>query len=385
MDLIKKNITLFVVLGVALLVSIVLGFFVVQVSIKMKTHQADLLAQKDKIKKLIEERPAPLKGNLEAINSDIALFHLKVKEIHEIFGKPYRSAIQAFAAVLQVSEFSLYPKWRSAYEKEKETETAEQIFAKFIAEYDEQKDGQKIENATNAFKSVIEARTVEDLNRITVNQLIMAGLGLPRIMSAETCKTYMSQMDFRLNNLLKSKDIGLGRPIVVPEKTAIFNIYGDNMPLPEHIGLILKHYSLLEDLAFRLKATGIKGINSLAKTTLEGTESKGFLTLSYKMQLVGSMDSIRGLINNFQEAYKDNRIYIVRDIALKKEVDETKSVSGLKDIAPVVEKKPAQGEKGKKEKGEESYGVAVIGSSTDVVADIRIDYVIYVADEIRRK
>jgi hypothetical protein len=97
------------------------------------------------------------------------------------------------------------------------------------------------------------------------------------------------------------------------------------------------------------------------------------------------MDSIRGLINNFQEAYKDNRIYIVRDIALKKEVDETKSVSGLKDIAPVVEKKPAQGEKGKKEKGEESYGVAVIGSSTDVVADIRIDYVIYVADEIRRK
>ena len=387
MELIKKNIVLFVVLGVALLVSIVLVFFVFQVSMKMTKHQESLLTQKDKIKKLIEEKPSPLKGNLDAINADYALLQLKVQEIHQIFGKPYRSAIQAFAAALQVgenktpSEYTLYSKWRAAYEKEKRAETPEQIFLKFIGEYDEQ----KVDSAINAFKSTIEKSTVESLNQTNVNQLIIDGLGLPRTMSAEACKTYMSNMDLKLNNLLKSKDVGLGLPINVPEKSLIFNIYGDNMPLPEHIGLILKHYSLLEDLAYRMKVAGIKGINSLSKVTLEGTESRGFLTFSYKMQVIGSMDSIRALINTFQDAYKDNRIYIVRDISLKKEIDETKTIEGLKVTVPIVDKKSALTDKSKKDKGDESYGVAVIGTSSDVVADIRIDYVMYVADEIRRK
>ncbi|MFA6294032.1 MAG: hypothetical protein WC637_19745, partial [Victivallales bacterium] len=305
MELIKKNIVLFVVLGVALLVSIVLIFFVFQVSIKMTKHQESLLIQKDKIKKLIEEKPSPLKGNLEAINTDYGLLQLKVQEIHQVFGKPYRSAIQAFAAALQVNEYTLYSKWRAAYEKEKRAETPEQIFLKFIGEFD----GQKVDSAINAFKSTIEKSTVEGVNQSNINQLIMEGLGLPRTMSAEVCKTYMSNMDLKLNNLLKSKDVGLGLPINVPEKSLIFNIYGDNMPLPEHIGLILKHYSLLEDLAYRMKVAGIKGVNSLAKVTLEGSENRGFLTFSYKMQVVGTMESIRALINSCQDAYKDNRVY----------------------------------------------------------------------------
>jgi hypothetical protein len=379
MELIKKNIVLFAVLGISLLVSIVLIFFVFQVSIKMTKHQENLLAQKNKIKKLIEERPSPLKGNLDAINADYAQLQLKVQEIHQIFGKPYRSAIQAFAAALQVSEYTLYSKWRQAYEKERRIETPEQIFLKFIREYDEQ----KIDSAINAFKATIEKRTVEDLNQANINQLIMEGLGLPRTMSAEACKTYMSNMDLRLNNLLKSKDVGIGLPINVPDKTLIFNIYGDDMPLPEHIGFILKHYSLLEDLAYRMKAAGIKGVNSLSKVTLEGTESRGFLTFTYKMQVVSSMDSIRALINGFQDACKDNRIYIVRDISLKKEIDETKSADGLKVTVPIVDRRVGQVDKSRK--ADESYGVAVIGSSNDVIADLRIDYVIYVADEIRRK
>jgi hypothetical protein len=378
MELIKKNIVLFVVLGVALLFSVVLVFFVFNVSVRMAKHQENLLEQKNKIKKLIEEKPSPLKGNLDAINLDVGQLQMKVLESHQVFGKPYRFAIQAFAAALQESEYTLYSKWRAAYEKEKRTGTPEQFFSKFIGEYDEQ----KIDSAINAFKSAIEKNTVEDLYQANINQLIMEGVGLPRSMSAEACKTYMSNMELKLNKLLISKEVGLGLPIIVPEKSMIFNIYGDNMPLPEHIGLILRHYSLLEDIAYRMKAAGIKAINSLAKITLEGTENKGFLRFSYKMQVVSSMDSIRALINSFQDAYKDNRVYIVRDFSLKKAVDETKSIVAT---VPLVEKRLLPGEKSKKDKGDDAYGVALIGSSTDVIADIKIEYVIYVADEIRRK
>ena len=134
MELIKRNMVLFVVLGIALLVSIVLAFFVIQSWMSLKKHQADLLVQREKIKKLIEEKPAPLKGNLDAINSDIAMVQQKVNEIHLVFGKPYRSAIQAFAEALGVSENTLYSKWRIAYEREKKLGAPEQVFLKFMGD-----------------------------------------------------------------------------------------------------------------------------------------------------------------------------------------------------------------------------------------------------------
>jgi len=377
MELIKKNIVLFVVLGVALVVSIVLGIFVYQASMMMQEHQGKLLVQKDKIKNLIEEKPSPLKDNLDAIKLDTEQLQLKVQEIHQIFGKPYRAAIQAFAAALQVSEYVLYSEWRSAYNN-KNAETDEQVFLKFINQYEE-----KIDSAINAFKSTIEKRTVENLNRPNIDQLIMEGLGLPRTMSAEACKTYMSDMELRLNNLMKSRDVGLGLPIIFPESPSIFNVYGDNMPLREHLGLILKHYSLLEDLAYRMKAAGIKKVNTLARSSFEGIESNGFLTFTYDMQIVSSTDSIRNLINNFLDAYKDNRIYIVRDIILKKVVDETKSIR-LREVAPGEKGRTVEMPSAANEKADD-YGVVVIENSIDVVANIRVDYVIYIADEIGRK
>ncbi len=345
------------------------------------------MKQKELIKTLVEEKPAPLQANLNAINLDVEQVQKKVLEIHQVFGKPYRSAIGAFADSLQVNADDLYPKWKLTYEKEKNAETSdEQVFKKFIGEYDDL----KVDTAISAFKTNIEKRTVEDFSQENINQLIqvlMEGLGLPRTMSPEACKAYMSRMNIGLNNLLKSQDVGVGLPMIVPEKTEIFNVYGDRLPTPEHVGFILRHYNLIEDIAYRLKETGIKGISFLEKISLEGTEGEGYLTLSYKMEIVSPMASIRDLINSFQNAYKDNRIYIIRDITfLKKAVDEipTLTITIPDPQAPQTVKSP-ESEKGKKKKKDDSYGVPVIGDSTDVRAEIKIDYVIYIKDEIRRK
>jgi len=383
MELLKRNIVLFVVLAIALLVSIVLAFFVVQVSMSMKKYQAELVVERDKIKKLIEEKPAPLKGNLEAIKSDGILVQQKVTEMHMIFGKPLRSAIQAFADALEVNEINLYSKWRTAYEKGKKLGSNEAIFLSFMKEFDEQ----KIEDAVNAFKNTIEPKTVEDLGQSNLINLIMEGLGLPRTMSPEACTTYISNMDLKLTNLLKPGEGETCPPILVPSGASFFSIY-KGMPPVENIGLILKHYKLLEDLVFRMKESNIKEIRSLGKVELLGTEGKGFLTLSYKMQIVGPMDSIRSFINNLQDAYKQNRVYIVKDFSIKKAVDETKNLlAGVPTAAARTERlgPTVPGEKpAKKEKDDETYGGAVIGGSNDVVADIKFDYVIYVADEINR-
>ncbi len=456
MEIIKRNIVLFVVIGISLLVSIVLVFLVVQASMTLKNHQAELVVQKDKIKKLIEEKPAPLKGNLDAISSDITMAQQKVNEIHLLFGKPYRAAIQAFAEALGVSENTLYTKWRASYEKEKKIGSVEQIFLKFMgdvlndgkpkaevkvakkvegeakkpdtgtkkedkadadakkAEADAQKadadakkaeaeaqkveeDSTKVEAAVAAFKSTFEAHTLEELDQENLILLIIEGLGLSRTMSPEVCTAYVSNMDAKLNSFVKSSDNNTA-PMVIPDKTSMFTVI-KGMPQPERIPLILKHYKMIEDLVYRMKGTSIRGIVSLTAQSLDGVESRGFLTLTYKIQIVGSMNSIRDFINNLQDAYKENRVYIVKDLVLKKLVDEMKNLTatattGANATTPVAATAtlpagrpgiPTASEKAEKAKKDEAYGAPVIGSSSDVVADLKIDYVIYIADEIKKR
>ncbi|OGV37424.1 MAG: hypothetical protein A2X48_18780 [Lentisphaerae bacterium GWF2_49_21] len=438
MEIIKKNMVLFVVLGVSVLVSIILIFFVFRVSMTMKDYQAQLVVHRDKIKKLIEDKPAPLKANLDAINLDTNLVQNKVNEIHLIFGKPYRSAIQAFADALGVSETTLYAKWKASYDKEKKLGSVDQIFLKFMsdvvnegkpqpkadskapkvdfkpkadkkvdgekkaeedakkAEEDAKKaeeeakraedDAQKVDNALNAFKAVLEKRTIEDLDQRNLNLLIMEGLGFSRVMSPEVCTAYISSMDAKLNSLVLKADNNMST-LIVPQNTAMFTVL-KGMPTADRIPIIIKHYKLLEDIVYRLKETRVKGLNSLAPVSLEGVIRGGFMTLTYKMQIEGSMESTRNFINNLQDAYKENRVYIIRDLSLKQEKDEVKSLglgtaaAKATGTAPVI---PGDRQPRRTGGEDENYGATLIGGSNEIVTELKFDYVIYIADEVKVK
>lgn len=402
MELLKKKLLLVSVLLTALLISMTLLFLVLKKHRVIKQYQSKVSENREKIKKLIEDKDAPVKENLVNIEGDIVKIQRKVEEIHLIFGRPYRKAIQAFAEALSglepykkavqtfaealgVDEISLYKKWDKLYAKEKKTSHPEQIFEKFLSEFDQEKVGK----AKEAFKETFKKRSVEFFE--SIDEIIMEGLGLPISMTPEACKIYMARMEEALNGLLLSKEAGKGISITCDEK-GIFQVCPqDKMPDPFFIPYIIKHYKLIEDFIFRLKECGVTNLKSLSKVSeLDGTQDKGYLYLTYKAEIVGTQEAVRDLFNSLYNAYKDNRVYIIKNLKIEKAADEVKTL-----LEATVKIKTDSGDESAFKtalaipaaKAEDS-GLSqeeiklLLGTATEVKAEIKFDYVVYLGDKV---
>lgn len=383
MEIVKKNMLLVIVLSVSIVASIVLLVLVIKKHQVIKQYQDKVSENREKIKKLIEDRDAPVKENLINIEADTSKIQKKVEEIHLIFGRPYRKAIQAFAESLGVDELELYRSWNKIYAKEQKTSRAPQIFIKFIATFPEE----KVEEAKKAFTETFEKHSVEPFDNI--DDLIIEGLGSSRDITPEACKYYMSNMEAALNDLLTNPKIGKGVSIACEDKS-IFQVYSTrSMPVHEQIPYIMKHYKLLEDVIFRLKECGIMNIKSLSKVTeLEGNQDKGYLYLTYRIEIIGGQDSVRDFINSLYGAYVDNRVYILKNIKMEKIVDEVKDLKELKTHSKVDSGdesafKTAVAVPVKNEEAAEAAPEAVevlFGMANEIKAEIKFEYVIYLGD-----
>jgi PAB1-binding protein PBP1 len=116
--------------------------------------------------------------------------------------------------------------------------------------------------------------------------------------------------------------------------------------------------------------------------------------------IIGPQKNIRGFINELQEAYKDNRVYVVRDIVLEKLVDEIKnlndekpqkrSLSTQKRFSLEKKEENVESEEEKEKniplKRKKDYAIKILAFNDEtraVKATIEFDYVIYIGDEYR--
>jgi hypothetical protein len=108
---------------------------------------------------------------------------------------------------------------------------------------------------------------------------------------------------------------------------------------------------------------------------LTGKENRGFVTYSYEIKVVGSMEGIRKFLNSLNSAYSDYRVYNVRDIVLSREVESEQMSNILKEESSSLKE------------GQEvpdSYGMRVIGRDLNVTCKILVDYIMYVQDLLPR-
>jgi len=334
---------------------------------------------------------------VELIKADYEKISDKVIEINQIFGKPYRKALGSFASALGLEELELKKKWLKTYKKEiARGGHPSQIFIKFMGKYDRS----KTDKAALDFKKTVESRSVETINPANINDTIMEALGHPRQMSAEACKTYISNMREGVLEILcpKKRIPEEGEHILAlsdSTQNLSFGEFESRMPRADQTKYIVKHWKLLEDLAFRLKESKVKTISSISKTTLKGEEDNGYLYLNYGMAIEGPQETIRDFLNNLQSAYVDNRIYIIRDFKISKTID------GYENLAQAVEESTKNSASAKrtgdrrnprredeerelmeKNTAAKKFGSAVIGKSIDILLNIKFDYVIYIKDEI---
>lgn len=394
MEIIRKNLVLAIVLSITLVISLVLVFFVFKKLGTMKESQIKLEELRAKIVELIEEKPAPLKENLEAIDADSKKIEAEVREIQLIFGKPYRKAVQKFAETLGTDEITLHEEWHAFLQKEiKKGDLPGQIFTRFLKRFEKD----KVEQAKSVFGTTVRERSVETIPNLRMNlaidDYIMEALGSPRAISPESCKDFMSDMRIGLIKFLSSKETG--NVVILGKETENFSFgeYASKVPLPEDIPMIIRHWKLIEDMMFVLKESGIKRLNSIAKTNdLRGRENKDYLFLSYKIEIESPLESIKTFLNNLYGNFINNRVYIIRDLSLKKLTDE---VGGLvssqakltEDDSASTRNQAEESRAGKSASGGNKAniydGKVIMGLDCEVRAEIRLDYVIYTGDELK--
>jgi len=352
-DFLKKNIVLFVILILSFLFFVVLAILAFFEWNKLKTYQGNLIELREKVQKLNEQKPYPLKENLDNINNDEDFLSQKLTEINLLFGKPYQIALNEFIKTLEAEQeekkikVNILTEWREYFKKNfKKNEQPEKILKEFLLKnFSEEKINQALKN----FVAIAKTRTLEDINENNQYVFLLDAMCVPRMLSPDACKVYMLKTEEELLNFVKSTENG--HPISVDEKSNIFKVYEDSSKLPpiDFVPNIIKHYSLIEDLVARMKDVGIDSIKTLQKENgLEGTRDGNYLIFVYKMDLTASLDSIRKLINSMLEAYKDNRIYVIKSIALTKAFDEVKNKSSAEKQA----KLPAR--RGKEEESKDS-------------------------------
>ena len=390
MNIVKKNIVFVVTLTVTLIIAGVMFFFVVKATNKMKTSLDKVEKLRKQINELNEKSPAPLQENLDKITNDYTFMAKKVEELHPIFGVPYPNAIKVFAEKLGLSVKELKEKWRKIYRKEiKKGGDRELIFVNFFSQFD----SEKLNSAKLGFQNTVNKKSIEPINETNINNAIMEALGLPVKLDEISCTNYIKNMQRGIVDYMKTADKDGEIPFTfkdaVTEKLS-FERYDNAMPRPDEIPLIFKHWRMLEDMFKRLKSSKISHMESIKRDNLlKGSILfRKYQVFSYTIEIRGSLNSIRTFMNSMMDAYKDNKVYIIRSLSLKANDEASSILSGKKERAvrkPLrylrgrrkVEEKPKEPEKIK-------VNVPIIGVSNIVTATITFDYVIFIGNEIKK-
>lgn len=394
MNLIKKNIILVIVLSITLVLAGVMIFFVIQATGKMKKASASVEDLKKQINTLNQEKPAPLKENLERIKNDYKYVTQKVEDILPIFGTPYRKPLELFAKELGTTVPEIKKEWRKIYRTEiKKGGNRTLIWVKFLGKYD----SAKMDKATKVFANEINKTTWEKIDETNINGAIMEALGLPRKMDEISCKTYIRNMQIHVVEQMKKVKNKNEDPFVfkdekVAEKLS-FEKFEEAMPRPDEVPFIFKHWRMIQDLCKRMKAAKVEQLDEISRNNLlKGTlVSKKYLIFSYTLKIQGPLNSIRALLNNMMDAYKDDKVYIVKSLVLETH-DEAAGILGTKSTNQSssstsrrrgAARRPAVGEQPVEE--EKQVDVQILGVSNKVKAEIKFDYIVYIGNEIKGK
>ncbi len=390
MEFFKKNVLLTIVLAVAFILASGLLYMVFTEHSAMTKQMAQVEKIRLEIENLIKQSPAPVAENLEMIKADTEELKQKLKNVQGIFGKPYKVALQKFAQEFGVTEEQLNAEFREFWANEARPGTNRY---QLIIKFKKQLDRSKFSKAISLFAKQIQLQTVEPVDDSNIDDYLLVALGLPRTMSNVNCKTYMlSVMQPALSdNLIKAN--------VLHDKVAKFSFgeFETRMPLSDNIPVILRHGMMLDDLLKRIMSSKIEQIDAINKLNgLNGELSKDYLKFRYSLTVMGTQGSLRAFVNSLQNAYKDNRVYIIKDISLEKVIDGVKEITdtGARPVqraTPGLASRRTQEEKTAIEEAEKDkpywlksgYGLPVIGESSLCKLVIEFEYVIYVGDELK--
>ena len=418
-----KNRFLVIITVLTLIISLALVFFIYQTDMQRNSAIQDLENLKRKIQRLNYSRPSPTEENIKLINKDLEHVKLQTATLEEYFGQIYNNALNAFINKLESEEkiktlqknsikksvtanksaeaakktnldnkvvskrIEVDPivkeqflnSWKNFIEEQKKTdealETTEVLnnFRKF-KKYNED----KFNEAKKAFLDEYNKNTLEKVNDINIDDYILAALGFPLDFTRISCKKFVEDIKKAIEIKLKANKI-----LSNTDNLVLFDEF-TTIPNDDQIPYIIKYCRLYEDLFTRLADSKIEVLSLYKKLNgLRGTKKGDYLIYQYEIQFIASLNSARNFINSLQNAFQDNRIYIIKDISMnnissKAEKLQPENNYISKNIKSTKEKTDKQSSSVINETSQDNKQVVILLGTSDLVkVNIKFDYIIY--------
>ena len=88
----------------------------------------------------------------------------------------------------------------------------------------------------------------------------------------------------------------------------------------------IRHWDIISDIARRIVAAKINSVDEFSYVDLAGREENNCRYYTYTVAVSGSEKEIVDLVNRLSDAYKDNRMYVVKRFQIKKEEDQIQDI-----------------------------------------------------------
>ena len=316
---IKDNLVLLIVLSVAVIISLALLVLVVIEHSRMYNYFQQAEELRNQIGELIQQKPAPVKGNIEPIKQETALYRENTAQLQQFFGKVKEPALEAFAQVLGVKLPEFLEKFRTAWEEDSNRTALggrDRFYQRFKRDYP------NWNQAVAAFQKEYQKVTAEPLSSSNVDEVLMTALGLQRNMenSPETCMRYMWSMRSRMVDLFAENKVDL------QGEAASFGFDYKVAPLPEMVPDIVRNWQVIGDLATRIAKSGVSALYSFHIRNLASERVGDYVIYHYTFGVSGELNKIRAFVKALHEATRENRMYIVRSVFLYADSDGAQNV-----------------------------------------------------------
>lgn len=392
MDILKKNLVLFIVIGCSLISSIVLVVLVLGGHDEMTKSVVKVEEIKKQIKDLSKQKPSPHPGNIIRMKKDIDAYKENVEAIQHIYGQPYRDAILAYYAALDMDEKSFLEKFGEFWTQNANSGTTRyQLCLKFNSTFT----SFKLSKARENFKQIFQKNTVEKIDDNNINDIVLSAIGVPRLPSETEFKRFLFQNKEEFTKMLDSNNV------VYPESLTSFsfNEYmgASTFPKKEEIPQIIDSFLMVGDLLKLAIGCNIKDIQSITRGSLFGTPDGKFTRYRFSLEVQSDMVNLQKFMNGLNESYVRNRVYVIRNVVIEAVVDKAKEIitekiefqakkpTAADGMMPGTEdpNKPAEVKKEEPKKPsvpyfqERNYGKPIIGGFKRCRMIIDIDYVVY--------
>ena len=446
-NFIRKNTFLVGVLALSALGALALLVVAVMLHAEMSGYIQNTEDMAKKVRELRNQRPPAVRENIRKVQQNSEGYSQAAARLRLRFGQIYYPALAAFVKKLDPKtpegetnkvEY-LQRLFREFWEEAKKSQPRERAYLSFRNMGLEKKlwTAEKWVDGMKSFREMAGEVTEEKIDDRNVEDIFLSSLGLVRTVNDQALlDVYMRLLRVSMVELLAQNNVKLvgvyfnntNLGIAPLTDNRAFQDFSrragaesENRRSSERSGGesasassadlfpgIMRNWEIMSDLVRRIAESKVDSLEKLNLENLEGRRQDDFTIFRYEIIVRGKPEAVRKLLNHLQDAYRDNRIYVVRNFSIWKLEDQAQDLmdmdEGLLAVAKAETDGLLDGGEASREGAEGSsrtasreqaapvqnffkeqgaYGEVVTGRNQFCEATMVVDYVIYSANEIK--